>query len=87
MPSEWSAQNTKKVDRNFFFGILTSLAGEYVEQLVLDLRKQRIEQQASRNARPQNIGVAPQWVDSLLSQPYIPVGKYFEHLMLIFLLF
>ena len=59
IPSEWGANNTKKVDRNFFFAILTSLAGEYVEQLVLDLRKQRIEQQANRNARPQSLGVAP----------------------------
>jgi len=31
MPAEWSVQNAKKVDRNFFFGVLISLAPEYVE--------------------------------------------------------
>ena len=38
MPSEWNVQQPKKIERNFFFGILISLAPEYVEQLVLDIR-------------------------------------------------
>ena len=44
MPTEWTANNTKKIDRDFFFTVLTSIAGEYVEQLVLDIRQQRINQ-------------------------------------------
>jgi len=31
MPTEWQLQNVKKIERNFFFGILISLAPEYVE--------------------------------------------------------
>ena len=42
MPDEWSVQNPKKIERNFMFGILISLAPEYVEQLILDIRSQRI---------------------------------------------
>jgi len=31
MPSDWQIQNVKKIERNFFFGVLISLAPEYVE--------------------------------------------------------
>ena len=44
MPDEWSIANPKKLERAFFWAILISLAPEYVEQLILDIRTQRINQ-------------------------------------------
>ena len=41
MPDEWR-QDLKKVERSFFWAVLTTLAPEFVEQLVLDVRQQRL---------------------------------------------
>ena len=38
MPNEWTIQKPKKIERDFFFSVLISLAPEYVEHLVLDIR-------------------------------------------------
>ena len=37
VPSDWTA-NSKKTERSFFWSILISLAPEYVDQLVKDVR-------------------------------------------------
>jgi len=71
IPDDWSLQNIKRIERNYMFGILVSLAPEYVEQLVLDIRAQRLNQQANKARRQQAIDVDQQWVNHLLSQPYI----------------
>ena len=71
MPNEWDLQNVKKVERNFFYGVLISLAPEYVEQLVLDIRAQRLNANANNAGKAQPIGVDPQWVTQLLAQPYV----------------
>ena len=83
MPTEWSLQNQKKIERNFFFGILISLAPEYVEQVVLDIRSQRLNQQAGRVVRPQAINVSNEWVDNLLAQPFISTNRRATSNMLI----
>ena len=36
MPDEWR-QDLKKAERSFFWAVLTTLAPEFVEQLVLDV--------------------------------------------------
>ena len=51
LPSEWGANSLKKIERNYFFGILITLAPEYVEQLVLDIRSQRLNAQANNAGR------------------------------------
>ena len=38
IPSDWNLQNVKKIERNFMFGVLISLAPDFVETLVLDIR-------------------------------------------------
>ena len=79
MPTEWTLQQAKKIERDFMFGILVSLAPEYVEQLVLDIRQQRINQNAGRVVKPQAIAVSNEWVDQLLAQPFISskyISKY-----------
>ena len=63
IPNEWSLQNPKKIERAFFFGVLISLAPEYVEQLILDIRNQRLEQNAGKVVQQQAINVSSEWVD------------------------
>ena len=72
MPNQWSLQYQKKIDRNFFFGVLSTLSPEFVEQLVLDIRAQRINSAANRqNNQQQVIGMSQEWAIHLLSQPYV----------------
>ena len=63
LPSEWGLANPKKIERNWFFGVVTSLAPEYIEMVVLDIRSQRINQQAGRVVQPSTITVSNEWVD------------------------
>jgi len=67
IPDDWNLQNIKRIERNYMFGILVSLAPEYVEQLVLDIRAQRLNQQVNKARRQQPIGVEQQWVNQLLA--------------------
>ena len=46
MPDEWNGGS--KTERNFFWGVLVTLAPEYAEQLVLDCREQRINAAQNR---------------------------------------
>ena len=48
MPSDWSAIS-KKTEKPFFWEILSTCAPEYVEQLLIDCREQRIGDAAQRN--------------------------------------
>ena len=50
MPDEWNGNS--KTERTFFWDILTTLAPEYVEELVKDCRRQRLGMAAARNAEP-----------------------------------
>ena len=77
MPNEWSLQNPKWIERDYMFGILIFLAPEYVEHLVLDIRQQRINQNANRVVKPQVVAVTNDWVDQLLAQPFIS-SKYIK---------
>ena len=63
LPSEWGLANPKKIERNWFFGIVTSLAPEYIEMVVLDIRSLRINQKAGRAVQPTTISVSTEWVD------------------------
>jgi len=63
LPSEWGLANPKKIERNWFFGVVTSLAPEYIEMVVLDIRSQRINKQAGRVVQPSTITVSNEWVD------------------------
>ena len=48
LPTDWDLAHPKRIERAWFFGMLTSLAPEYVEMVVLDIRSQRINHQAGR---------------------------------------
>ena len=48
MPSDWDLAHPKRIERNFFMGILVYLAPEFLEHVILDIRSQRINQHAGR---------------------------------------
>ena len=66
IPEEWRA-DAKKVERSFFWAVLTTLAPEYVEELVLDVRKQRLGAAQDKLLQPRQINISPDWVTPLLS--------------------
>ena len=76
MPDEWNGSS--KTERTFFWAVLTTLAPEYTEQLVLDCREQRITASQNRVNAPRVIQLAPNWVEALLAQPFVS-RKWLRH--------
>ena len=79
MPDDWIGDGKgprKRRERQYFWAILVTQAPQYVEELIKDCRQQRMQQQQNRINRPQALAVAANWVEPLLSQPFIP-GKQF----------
>ena len=70
MPPDWAADNNK-TERTFFWGVLTTMAPEYVEELIKDCRRQRVGVAAARSNEPRVLNVAPDWAEALLAQPFI----------------
>ena len=70
MPPDWTGENSK-TERGFFWGILTTMASEYVEELIKDCRRQRIGAAAERSNEPRVLNVAPDWAAALLSQRFV----------------
>jgi len=65
MPDEWSAES-KKTERGFFYAVLITLAREYVENLVLDCRIQRLGLAEQRLLQPRPLSVGNNWFPLLL---------------------
>lgn len=71
MPDAW-INNSTKVQREFFYGVLATLAPQYVGDLIKDCRDQRHALAVSRGAGgPQQITIAPEWQQLLLAEPFI----------------
>ena len=69
IPDEWTLAN-KKADRSFFWGILSTLKPDYVEQLLANCRKLRSEQR--KPPKVVTLKDMPQdMIDLLLSEPYV----------------
>ena len=77
IPDDWihGQGAPKRRERAFFWAILVTQALQYVEELIKDCRQQRIEAQQAKVRRQQALAVAGNWVQPLLSQPFIP-GRY-----------
>ena len=69
--------DAKKAERAFFWAVLMTLAPEYVEQLVLDVRQQRLGAAQEKLLQPRQINIAPDWIAPLLAQPFIPCEYIF----------
>ena len=76
VPEEWLA-DSKKAERSFFYAVLMTLAPEYLEQLVLDIRQQRLGAAQEKLLQPRQINIAPGWIEPLLAQPFIPCKYLF----------
>ena len=55
MPDDWTGSS--KTERTFFWDVLVTLAPEYVEELVLDCRRQRMTAAQQRVNAPRAINV------------------------------
>lgn len=69
MPNEWAGG--KKADRNYFWGVLTAIAEEYVVALVDDVRKIRATRKASVINAPRVIQIEEGWIGHLLSGNFV----------------
>lgn len=73
IPDEWTGT---RVDRCYFWGILCTLATDYVTKLVEDCQDQRNENKRLREVPKDNIQPQEEWLDRLLDVDFIPSGKY-----------
>ena len=73
-PDEWS--NTKRVDRKFFWAILTTDHPEYVKNLIRGARDSRNAHQAQRAVPQQLMLPNPEWVNLLLQDSgFVPARR------------
>ena len=79
MPNEWVGG--KKADRNYFWGVLTAIAEEYVVALVDDVRAIRATRKASLANAPRLIQIEDGWIGPLLSGNFVS-SKYRSFIIL-----
>ena len=69
MPDTWTA--TRKTERKFFWTILSTLQTDFVEHLIKDCRKQRVESHVVKPIKvPKDLRIAPEWISALLGEPF-----------------
>ena len=68
VPDEWILKNGKGADRTFFWEILSTLAPEFVQAIVLDVQKQRLLRKEGKKIPPTHINIAPRWMDLLMKE-------------------
>jgi len=72
MPDSWNGD--KRTDRTFFWGILATLAPEYVTHLIKEVERKRHEDRLAKiHERPTNsVVISDKWIGLLLSEDYKP---------------
>jgi len=82
LPSDWTLANNK-IERRFFWVIFSTMAPDYVGDLVNDARTQRAEYHLNKKVIPKTLPVSAEWAEKLLmhaahSSKYLPqTGFYF----------
>ena len=74
LPDQWSA-NAKILDRVFFYGVLTTLAPDFVDKLIKDCRLKRSQAKKKPPAERNLQGVPMKMIDMLLAEPWVS-SKY-----------
>jgi len=76
IPDSWSA-DSKLLERPFFYGVLVSLAPDYVQALIKDCREQRAQLVALAKAEKPLAGVRidATWMEELLADGFVS-SKY-----------
>ena len=74
-PDEW--EGASRVDRKFFWMILTSLHPEWVKHLIRGSREARNAHRANRVVERNLLQPNQDWVDNLLrAEGFVPMGKF-----------
>ena len=69
MPDEWDT--ARKIERAFYWDILSTLAQDYVTALILDCRQQRYDNRQEHIKPPTLLNISQDIVEELLGQPFI----------------
>ena len=76
IPTEWDT--ARKVERDFYWGILCTLATDWVQKMMDDCRKQRDDARQSKLQPPEMIDVLTNYAQELLRAPFTS-SKYQPH--------
>src|SRR3569833_607772 len=69
--------NTNKLpERDFFFGILASLKGEYLKQIISEAHLSRLKGEEDKE-ESKTIMIKSEWLDELNKYPYISSKTFF----------
>ena len=68
-PDGWTA--THKTERKFFYGILSTLAPNFVQAMVNEARQLRHNHRISRQMPVRQMNISSQWADLLLREPFV----------------
>ena len=69
LPDQWEP-TSKTLDRNFFYGILSTLAPNYVSNLIIDCREKRDTRRKPPQVQSHMNDIPRQMISQLLSQPF-----------------
>ena len=73
MPDGWAG--TDKIERKFFFGVLTSIAPMFIQTVINQARQMRYDHKLDRQMPTNQMQISEKWADMLLSQPFYS-GKF-----------
>ena len=68
MPDGWDGVH--KTERKFFYGVLTSLAPNFVQAVVNEARQLRYQHRLGREAPQRQMQISGNWAEMLLRQPF-----------------
>ena len=75
MPNDWTT--SKKVQREFFYTILCTLAKDFVIKLIQECQEQRYENKMMSKLKNQGIRMTldKNWANILTAHKFVPPGK------------
>lgn len=69
LPDQWTAPS--KVDRDYFFNILTYLAGNWINSFVREAKAIRHERMMLKKRKPPIVmNILPEWAEMLLTEEF-----------------
>lgn len=73
IPDEWKPP---RVDRDYFWKVLATLAPDYVSALIEDCRVQRDDNKRAREVPKNFVKPTEEWLDKLLLEDFVPTSKF-----------
>ena len=88
MPDDWTS--TEKTERRYFYGILCTLAPDFVEDSISGARHDRDNYHRLREQPEEQVDMSQDWGEMLLEEPFESTSKsrlqYFPYDFILFLL-